>query len=162
MIKMRSHGTTLIEIIIAIAIGIAAIVPISIMFSQSSRQVTKSQNFSFAAALARRISQHTAQMPFSEISNVPLPGAPIGVNKTDRYFGEFLNTGTSKSQIKFLDETDMPGLSGFFKKYNFKYSVSVSSVTFSSDDTVKSVAIYIMWKEGAKDFIYQSHVFISS
>ncbi|MDD3001495.1 MAG: hypothetical protein PHF29_07060 [Candidatus Riflebacteria bacterium] len=162
MIRTKSYGTTLVEIVIAIAIGLAAIVPISTMFSQSNRQVTKSQNFSFAAALGRRISQHTSQMPFSEIANVPLPGAAIGGTKTDRYFGALLNPGTDKSQIKYLDETDMPGLCSFLKKYNFKYSVSVSSVTFASDDTVKSVAIYIMWKEGAKDFIYQTHVFISS
>jgi type II secretory pathway pseudopilin PulG len=160
--KNNKSATSLVEIMVALSIAAMVIVPISTVFSTSNKQTTRGHNFTFASSLARRLIQHVQQQAFNKIQDVPLPGELIGGNKNDFYFGQLINLGDSASTIKYLTETDSPDLYKFIRKYAFRYSISVGAVNFAEEDKVKSVSVYITWKEMGKDYLYTSHVFVSS
>jgi hypothetical protein len=160
--RNKRAATSLLEIIIALAIACMVIVPLSMVFNTSNVQTTRGHNFTFASSLARRVLQHVQQQPFNQIQEVPLPGELIGGNESDLYFGPMVNLGKSASSIKYLTESDFPNLYHFIRKYAFRYSISVGAVTFAPEDSVKSVSVYITWKEMGKDYMYKSHVFVSS
>lgn len=159
---MKRKGLSLSEVIIALAIAVMVMVPVTSMFSSSGQQVQKSRNFSFAAALARRISQHLMIMPFDDIAEVPLPGQAIHDAADDSYFNPLLNFSDNQTGVKRVIAADMPALYNFLVMNDFKYSLSVSNVSFGAGDEIKSVAIMITWKEAGRDMIYRTHVYVSS
>ncbi len=160
--KQRRSATSLVEVIIALSIASMVIVPISLVFNTSNRQTTRGHNFTFASSLARRVLQHVQQLPFKDVLDVPLPGVLIGEDPSDQFFGAFLNLGTTHRSVKHLTQNDMPDLYEFIKKHGFRYSISVGTVSFSAEDNIKSVTVYITWKEMGKDYMYKSHAFIAS
>ncbi|MDD3147584.1 MAG: type II secretion system protein [Candidatus Riflebacteria bacterium] len=160
--RNKRRGLSLTEVIIALAIAIMVMVPVTSMFSTSGNQVQKSRNFSFAAALARRISQHIMAMPFEDIAEVPLPGQSLHDSADDPYFSPVINFSDNQSGIKRIKAGEMPALYDFLVMNDFKYSLSVSNVSFGAGDEIKSVAIMITWKEAGRDMIYRTHVYVSS
>lgn len=159
---MNRHALSLTEVMIALTIAVMVMVPVSSMFSTSGNQVLKSRNFSFAAALARRISQHLMIMPFSDILDVPLPGKPLHGVDNDDFFNPLLNFSGSQSGVKKISVADTPDLYEYLEQHDFKYSLSVSNVSFGAGDEIKSIAIMITWKEAGRDMIYRTHVYVSS
>ncbi len=159
---MKRTGLSLSEVIIALAIAVMVMVPVTSMFSTSGQQVQKSRNFSFAAALARRISQHLMIIPFDDIVEVPLPGQSIHDAPDDSYFSPLMNFSDDQSGVKRIKAAEMPALYNFLVMNDFKYSLSVSNVSFGVGDEIKSVAIMITWKESGRDMIYRTHVYVSS
>lgn len=159
---MNRRALSLTEVMIALTIAVMVMVPVSSMFSTSGGQVMKSRNFSFAAALARRISQHLMAMPFSDINDVPLPGLSLHNATGEIFFNPLLNFSGSQSGVKKITKTDLPTLYDFLVQNDFKYSLSVSNVSFGDGDEIKSIAIMITWKEAGRDMIYRTHVYVSS
>ncbi len=159
---MMRRGLSLTEIIIALAIAVMVMVPVTSMFSTSGQQVQKSRNFSFAAGLARRISQHLVAMPFDNIVEVPLPGVALHDSADDVFFNPLVNFSTSQSGVKKITASDMPALYDFLVQNDFKYALSVSNVSFGAGDEIKSVSILITWKEAGRNMIYRTHVYVSS
>ena len=159
---MKRRALSLTEVILALAIAVMVMVPVTSMFSTSGQQVQKSRNFSFAAALARRISQHLLVMPFDEINEVPLPGVAIHDTPDDAFFNPLMNFSDTQSGLQRVTEVDTPVLYGFLVQNDFKYALSVSNVSFGTGDEIKSISILITWKEAGRDMIYRTHVYVSS
>lgn len=159
---MTKRALSLTEIMIAISIAVMVMVPVTSMFSTSGQQVQKSRNFSFAAGLARRISQHLLIMAFDDIVEVPLPGQIICDAPDNDFFSPMINFASDQSGIKRIKKADLPVLYDFLDLNGFRYSLSVSNVSFGAGDEIKSVAIMITWKEAGKDLIYRTHVYVSS
>jgi hypothetical protein len=159
---MKRSGLTLTEIMIAISMAVVVMIPMMSMFSASGQAVQKTRNFSFASGLARRISQHLMIMPFADVEEVPLPGISLCDAPDDPFFNPFLNFQNDQNGLKRINNTDFPELYGFLNQFDFRYSISVSNVSFGAGDEIKSVAIQITWKEAGKDMIYRTHVYIPS
>ena len=157
---MTRRALSLTEVMIALAIAVMVMVPVTSMFSISGQQVQKSRNFSFAAALARRISQHLMAMPFQDI--VDIPGQSIHDAPDDGFFNPLLNFANDQSGLKRIKAGEMPSLHGFLEMNDFKYALSVSNVSFGDGDEIKSIAIFITWKETGRDMIYRTHIYVSS
>lgn len=155
-------GISLTEILIAMSIALTILVPVINMFSSAGKRVQKGIIFSFAAGLARRISQHLMVMPYDEIQDVPLPGISLCDSSTDPYFNPLLNFSDNATGQKSINQTDLPELFNFLALYDFRYALSVSTVSFGDGDEIKSVAIIISWRENGKDMLYQTHVYIPS
>lgn len=159
---MNRRALSLTEIMIALTIAVMVMVPVTSMFSTSGHQVQKSRNFSFAAGLARRISQHLMIMPFEEITEVPLPGMGLCDAPDDGIFNPLVNFSSNQTGIKRIKAADFPTLYEFLNQNDFRYALSVSNVSFGAGDEIKSVAIMITWKEAGKDMIYRTHIYVSS
>lgn len=157
---MSKRALSLTEIMIALSIAVMVMVPVTSMFSSSGQQVTKSRNFTFAAGLARRISQHLMIMPFEDIAEVT--DQAICDAPDNEFFSPLLNFASDQSGIKRIKQADLPTLHGFIDLYDFHYSLSVSNVSFGVGDEIKSIAIMITWKDAGKDLFYRTHVFVSS
>lgn len=158
----KRSGLSLTEILIAISIGLAILVPVIAMFTSSGRAVQKSTIFSFATGLSRCISQHLMVKHFDEIQEVPLPGLTLYDAPDDGIFNPLLNFSKDETGVKRINLKDMPKLHAFLRQYDFRYALSVSNVSFGVGDEIKSVAILVTWQENGKDMLYQSHVYIPS
>lgn len=159
---MKKSGLSLTEIMIAVTIAATVMIPVMSMFSTSGQAVQKTRNFSFASSLARRISQHLMAMEFNDIQDVPLPGVPLCDSPGDIFFNPMLNFSGNQSGLKKITGTDMPEFYAYLNQYGFRYSLSVSNVSFGVGDEIKSVAIQITWNETGKDMIYRAHVYVVS
>ncbi len=159
---MKRRALSLTEVILALAIAVMVMVPVTSMFSTSGQQVQKSRNFSFAAALARRIPQHLMVMPFDDIVEVPLSVGSIHDSPDDPFFNPIMNFSDSQSGQKRVNAADTPALYDYLVQYDFKYALSVSNVSFGTGDEIKSILILITWKEASRDMIYRTHIYVSS
>ena len=164
MINISKKATSLIEVIIAISIGITMLLPIGYFFSQTGKQVTKSQNYTIAAALARRICQYVYHMPYDSVPTINIPGKPISGDANDYFFGEIYNNTSNKTGIKHLTENELPALFSSLAKYNFTYIILPCEATFeyngNYDERIKSVRVIVNWHENGKDWSYLSHVYV--
>jgi len=159
---MKKSGMSLLEIVIAMSIAVVIFIPAMNMFSTTGQAVFKTRNFSFANSLARRISQHLMVMPFEDIQEIPLKGIPICDAPKGSFFGPFFNKTGSSAGEKLITQTDMPEFYGYLAKHDFRYALSVSNVSFGDGDEIKSVGIFITWKENDKDMIYRLYVYVPS
>lgn len=164
MIKISKKATTLIEVIIAISIGIAMLLPIGYFFSQTGKQVSRTQNYTIAAALARRICQYVYNMPYDDVPTVNIPGKPIGGDANDYFFGKIYNLSNNSNGIKHLTENELPNLYSSLTKYHFSYVIIPCEATFqyngTYDERIKSIRVIVNWRENGKDWSYLSHVYV--
>ena len=162
MIITSRKATSLIEIMIAISIGITMLLPIGYFFTHTGQQVSYSQNKTLAGALARRICQYVYHMPYDHVKQVPQK--PIGGDPNDPYFGQILNTKKDKSGIQHLTENELKDFYGLLSKHNFKYQIEIAEADLSYsgdyDDRIKSVMVYISWRENGNDWTYSECVYI--
>lgn len=159
---MKKSGMSLLEIVIAMSIAITIFIPAMNMFSTAGQAVYKTRNFSFANSLARRISQHLMVMPFEDIEEIPLPGISICDAPAGSFFGPFLNRTGSSAGAKRITQADLPDFYNYLAHYDFRYSLSVSNVSFGDGDEIKSVGILITWNENNKDMMYRLYVYVPS
>lgn len=160
--KQASSGLSLVEIIIALSIAITIFIPVMNLFSSSGQVVYKTRNFSFANSLARSISQHLMVMPYDEIKEIPLPGISLCDIADKTFFGPFINFSDNKTGEKRITRSDMPEFYHFLNQYDFRYSMSVSNVSFGVGDEIKNVGILITWLEGGKNMIHRLYVNVPS
>lgn len=159
---MKKPGFSLLEIVIAISIAVTIFIPAMNMFSTAGQAVYKTRNFSFANSVARRISQHLMVMPFEDIVEVPLDGIALCDAPVGSFFGPFFNTTGSNAGVKGITQADMPEFYNYLAQYNFRYSLSVSNVSFGDGDEIKSVGILITWNENNKNMMYRLYVYVPS
>ena len=156
------RAITLTEILIAMSIAITVLVPVVSMFGTAGRAIQKSTIFSFATGLARRISQHLMVIPFEDIQEVSLPGIAVADGTDDPFFNPLINFETTSAGEKKISAENFPELHGFLTLHDFRYSLSVSNVSFGKGDEIKDVGILITWQENGKDMMYRTHVFVPS
>jgi len=160
--KTNHSGLSLVEIIIALSIAMTIFIPIMHLFSSSGQVVYKTRNFSFANSLARSISQHLMVLPYENIVEIPLPGIALCDIPDKTFFGPFINFSDNKSGEKRINSKDLPEFHNFLNQYDFRYSLSVSNVSFGAGDEIKNVGILITWIEGGKNLIHRLHVNVPS
>ena len=168
--KIKRSATTLIEVIIAITIGVAVLIPLGTFFSQSGKQVTKAQNYILAMSLARRIIRHINLIPYTQLKTKfpeietldDFHPIQIGERDNDLFFGEMYNFKDNKKGIKHLNQNDMLDFYKFLSRYDFRYIVTskeAPSVGNSSFGSITTITVGIFWKENGKDYTYTSHAF---
>jgi hypothetical protein len=150
-----------VEIMIAIMLLSMALIPVFSMFSTSGRMVTKSQNLGLAVSFAHRISQHLLAMPYDSIVDVPIPGNSIAGGPDDEIFNPVANWGTTKTSRVPINPNQMPGLFHFLRKFEFRYALLVSPMVFGPGDELKSVCVFISWREQGVDFSYRTYVYVA-
>lgn len=164
---MSKKGVSLTEILIALAVGIAILIPTTAMFSTSSKMLEKSSNLTFASGLARYIIQGMMSAPLMSIVDVPIPGISCCDDSDDNVY--FRNLFNLKRDVGNLKEgrvyNTLEGNPKFFSrcaKYDFRYSISVGEASPNDvpGDIVKSVSVLITWKEFGVDKVYKAHVYI--
>ncbi|MBF0407104.1 MAG: hypothetical protein HQM10_07110 [Candidatus Riflebacteria bacterium] len=149
----EKKGFSFLEVIFAVGILAACLVPIITLFGNSGRAVQKSQNLSVAVSLVHKISQHLKGFPYNDIIDVV--DCPIADGPTDYIFNPLFNYGNSSTSEVFVTSSSAKELYKFFKTYSFKYSLEVS--TFS---TYKSVLISVKWVESSLNLVYQREFYI--
>lgn len=159
---MKRSGMSLLEIVIAMSIAVVIFVPAMGMFSTTGQAVFKTRNFSFANSVARRISQHLMAIPFEDIQEIPLPGIALCDAPTGTFFGPFYNNTASIAGAKHITQADMADFYGYLANYDFRYSLSVSNVSFGAGDEIKSIGILVTWNENNKDMMYRLYVYVPS
>jgi len=159
---MKKTGMSLLEIVIAMSIAVVIFIPAMNMFSTTGQAVFKTRNFSFANSIARRISQHLMVMRFEDIMEIPLPGVALCDAPAGSFFGPFINETGSSGGAKSISQADMPEFFGYLAKHDFRYSLSVSNVSFGDGDEIKSVGILVTWQENGKDMMYRLYVYVPS
>lgn len=163
----NKRAVTLTEVLIAIAIGMAILVPSVAVFSTSSRVVEKSRNLSFASGLARYIIQGMMTMKMNDITSISAPGVSV-CDQTDKniYFKDLFNMIEQRNDLKkgaiALTHENLPAFYGHLARYEFRYSIYVGEVSPDevAEDIVKSVTVFISWKEFGVDKSYESHAYI--
>lgn len=159
---MKKSGLSLLEIVISISIAVVIFIPAMNMFSTTGQAVFKTRNFSFANSVARRISQHLMAMPFEDIVEIPPPGIALYDSPAGTFFGPFINTSGSSSGEKFITQGNMPEFYSYLAQHDFRYSLSVSNVSFGDGDEIKSVGILVSWIENNKNMMYRLYVYVPS
>ncbi len=144
----------------ALGVLITCLLPIIHLFGSTSRTAQKSQNLGLAVSLAHRIAQHLYIVPFQEIQPIPLPGAPIADGGDDLFFNPVENWTTSAAGAVSINQSQMPSLYYFLRKFEFRYALLVNNVSFGVGDEMKSVSIIITWKEGGQDLLYKLQVHV--
>ncbi|MBU1106708.1 MAG: hypothetical protein KKB51_08595 [Candidatus Riflebacteria bacterium] len=157
---MKKSGFSLLEIVIAISLAVTIFIPAMNMFSTAGQAVYKTRNFSFANSVARRISQRLMVMPFEDIEEVPLPGVALCDAPDGSFFGPFFNNTASSAGLRRITQVDMPEFYDYLERYNFRYSLSVSNVSFGDGDEIKSVGILITWNETDKAMMSRLYVYV--
>jgi hypothetical protein len=159
---VKKSGMSLLEIVISISIAVVIFIPAMNMFSTTGQAVFKTRNFSFANSAARRISQRLMAMPYEDIVEVPLPGIALFDAPAESFFAPFLNTSGTNSGAKNITQADMPEFYSYLVQHDFRYSLSVSNVSFGDGDEIKSVGILITWSENNKNMMYRLYVYVPS
>lgn len=154
------HGTSFLEVVMALSILLTCLLPLIHLFGSTSRTTQKSQNLGLAVGLAHRLSQHLLAMPYDAITPVSLPGVPIADGPDDGFFNPLENWSNSAASIQMITQATMPSLYAFLRKFEFRYALLVSNVSFGSGDEMKSVMIVITWKEGGQDFLYKLQIHV--
>ena len=158
---MNNKAVTLTETLIAISIALTIILPISMMFSNSSRTLEKTSNLSFAGGLARYIIQGMMTMEKDEIVQIPPPGISCCDESDDNtYFKKLFNFYNVESDLDSGVTTVgikncVTKLYNRFARYNYRYSISVAQIS-----GIKSVSVLITWKEFGVDKVFESHAYI--
>ena len=164
---MKKKAVTLTEVLIALSIGVVILLPTTAMFSTSSRMLEKSSNLSLAAGIARYIIQGMMTMEMEEIKPIDVPGVSM-CDETSRntYFQTLFelqnDCGSLKKGRVTMGMNNCPKFYSRLAKYDFRYAISVCSVNTSDidGDIMKSVAVYVTWKEFGVDKVYETHAFI--
>lgn len=138
------------------------LIPVTNMFGVSGRAVQKSQNLALAVGLAHRISQHLLARPYPEVVEAPLPGQSIADGPTDGLFNPLENTGTTNETLINITQSQSPDLHSFLRKYDFRYALLVTPVVFGPGDEMKSVCIFVSWKEGGQNLSYRMYMYVPS
>ncbi len=158
---MKKKALTLTEVIIALSVGLAIMVPTSYMFANSNKQLEKSSNLIFAAGLARTIissmmSNHTI---FPQVGNNTFISCCD--DSSDNVYFRYLfnlkeNCGNLKKGLLKIGKATSPKFYHRIAKYDFRYGITLAQI----DESVKSVAVYITWKEFGVNKNYETHAFI--
>ena len=163
----KKKAVTLTEVLIALSIGVAILIPATAMFSTSSRLLEKSSNLSLASGLARYILQGMMTMESSEIQSIEMPGVSFCDQSEDNvYFQRLFELQTDCGDLKAgkinMGPDSAPKLYARLAKYDYRYYIS--AVTCNTNgvegDIMKSVSIYVTWKEFGVDKLYETHAFI--
>ena len=164
---MKKKAVTLTEVLIALAVGVIILLPTTAMFSTSSRLMEKSSNLGLAAGIARYIIQAMMTMEMKEIKPIDIPGVSIcDSSSKNQYFQTLFELADSCGEFQkgkvIMNKDNCPKLYARLARYEFRYSISVCSVNTNDvdDDIMKSVAVYITWKEFGVDKVYETHAFI--
>lgn len=165
--KMNKRATSLVEVLIALSIGIGILIPSVALFSTSSKVVEKGRNLSFASSLSRYIIQNMMTMKMDKIVSVPIPGLSVCDDSNENYyFGELFNFKSDNGKFKKgnigINKDQLPELYNYLARYDFRYSIAVGEANPSDDisDIIKSVTVLITWKEFGVDKVYESHAYI--
>ena len=164
---MKKKAVTLTEVLIALSIGMVVLLPTTVMFSSSSRFLEKSSNLSLASGIARYIIQGMMTMEMEEIKSIELPGVSM-CDESDRntYFRTLFDLaqdcGKLKKGIITMSMKNCPKFYARLAKYDFRYAISVGTAKIKDvdKDIMKSVTVYVTWKEFGVDKVYESHAFI--
>lgn len=159
---MKKTGLSLLEIVISISIAVVIFIPAMNMFSTTGQAVFKTRNYSFANSVARRIAQHLMVMPFDDIVEVSPPGVTLYDAPPGTFFGPFINNSGSSAGAKNINQNNMPEFYSYLAQHDFRYSLSVSNVSFGDGDEIKSVGIHISWIENKENMIYRLYVYVPS
>lgn len=167
---MKKKALTLTEVLIAVSIGVAIFIPTSIMYSNSSRQLEKTSNLSFASGLGRYIVQTMMTMKIDDIKDTEQV-SPNGISFCDSsddniFFNTLFNLkeqtgGLNKGYIK-IGADSCPKLYNRLAKYDYRYMIKGTPVQLhgSDDDKISSVRLSITWKEFGENKIYEYNVVI--
>ena len=159
---MNKTAVTLTETLIAISIAVAVILPVSMMFSNSSRMMEKTSNLTFAGGLARYIIQAMMTMEKDEIVQIPPPGISCCDDSAENtYFRKLFNfynvdTDLNSGVTTVGIQNCVTKLYNRFARYDYRYSISVAQIS-----GVKSVSVFITWKEFGVDKVFESHAYIT-
>ena len=164
---MKKKAVTLTEVLIALAVGVIILLPTTAMFSTSSRLMEKSSNLGLAAGIARYIIQGMMTMEMEEIKPIDIPGVSIcDTSEKNQYFQTLFELKDSLGDLKkgrvTMSMKNCPKFYTRLARYEFRYSISVCSVNTNDidGDIMKSVAVYVTWKEFGVDKVYETHAFI--
>ena len=163
----KKKAVTLTEVLIALSIGVVILLPTTAMFSTSSRFLEKSSNLSLASGIARYIIQAMMTMDMNEIKPIDIPGVSLCDDSSRNTYFQTLfelveDCGSLKRGKVVMGMKTCPKFYARLAKYDFRYSISVCSVNINDvdDDVMKSVAVYVTWKEFGVDKVYESHAYI--
>ena len=150
----RARGLSLLEVVIALVILMAALIPMLDLFGVSGRTVAKSQNLTLAVGLAHKIAQHLMAQPYSSI--VDLSERPLAGGPADGMFQPLINHGSDLSSGKGIKPDQMKDLYEFVGKFKVKYALDVVG------DEPKDVKIIITWEEGGRNLLYSLRVYVAN
>jgi hypothetical protein len=163
----KKKAVTLTEVLIALSIGVAILIPTTAMFSTSSRLLEKSSNLSLASGLARYILQGMMTMETSEIQSTDLSGISFCDESEDNVYFQRLfelqnDCGDLKAGKINMGRDSAPKLYARLAKYDYRYFISAVSCNTNGikDDIMLSVSIIVTWKEFGVDKLYETHAFI--
>ena len=164
---MKKKAVTLTEVLIALAVGVIILLPTTAMFSTSSRLMEKSSNLGLAAGIARYIIQGMMTMEMDEIKAIDAPGISM-CDTSDRntYFQTLFELkdacGSFKKGKISISMDNCPKLYARLARYEYRYWISVGFAKNKDieDDIMKTVTVYVSWKEFGVDKIYETHAFI--
>lgn len=164
---MKKKAVTLTEVLIALAVGVVILLPTTAMFSTSSRLMEKSSNLGLAAGIARYIIQGMMTMEMQEIKAIDVPGVSMcDSSEKNTYFQTLFDLKDTCGDLKkgkvTMSMKNCPKLYQRLARYEFRYSISVGLVQSKDidDDIMKTVTVYVTWKEFGVDKIYETHAFI--
>lgn len=164
---MGKKAVTLTEILIAMTVAMVIIIPTTSMFSTSSKMLEKASNLTFASGLSRYIIQGLMSARMNDIASTPRTEISCCDPSEDNiYFYDLFNLKNDVGSLKKGKVVNsLSSLPNFFSrcaKYDFRYSVSVATANMTSDelDVVKTVEVFISWKEFGVDKAYRSHAYI--
>ena len=164
---MKKKAVTLTEILIALAVGVMILLPTTAMFSTSSRLMEKSSNLALAAGIGRYIIQGMMTMEMSEINEIPVPGVSMcDSSDKNQYFQTLFDLKDTCGDLKkgkiTMSMKNCPKLYSRLARYEYRYWISVGVAKNSDidDDIMKTVTVYVSWKEFGVDKLYETHAFI--
>ncbi len=164
---MKKKAVTLTEVLIALAVGVIILLPTTAMFSTSSRLMEKSSNLGLAAGIARYVIQGMMTMEMEEIKPIDVPGVSMcDSSERNTYFQTLFDLKDTCGDLKkgkvTMSMKNCPKLYARLARYEFRYSISVGVVKSKDvdDDIMKTVTVYVTWKEFGVDKLYETHAFI--
>ena len=164
---MKKKAVTLTEVLIALAVGVIILLPTTAMFSTSSRLMEKSSNLALAAGIARYIIQGMMTMETKEIKPIETPGVSMcDSSSKNQYFQTLFELNDSVGDLKKgkvkMSMKNCPKFYTRLARYEYRYFITCGDFISkeTDDDIMKSVTVYVTWKEFGVDKVYETHAFI--